>query len=58
MSVVDFPTSEYVWQCSCGCQAFYIVSSDGNYAQCHECEARHPVILTLIPDESAANDGE
>ena len=58
MSVVDFPTEEYVWQCDCGCQAFYIVSVKEHYIQCHECSARHPVILTFVEDKPAANDGE
>lgn len=58
MSVVDFPVSEYVWECNCGCQTFYIVSAGGNYAQCSECNVRHPVSMALIEDEVAANDGE
>ena len=57
-NVIDFPVDETVWECSCGCQAFYVISDGGNYIQCHECDLRVPVIMTLIEDKEAANGGE
>jgi len=57
MTVVDFPQEEKVWECSCGCQVFYIVSYSGNYVQCAECDGCAAVIMTPVGLEEASNDG-
>lgn len=50
--MMNVQEDDKVWECSCGCQTFYIV--DDSYVQCENCDVAHPIRCTL--DTESSND--